>query len=452
MRSRLAWFVLALLATSGIPATTAAQDSHYWTYQFGDRATLLGGVVVGGVVDLSAVYYNPGALSLLENPGLFAATKTFEMSRIGITSVPLGFLDLGEDRVGVAPAFVAGLVPFKFLGSQKVGYSLFTQQKFRARINGTQIGSEDLRPLPPGTEDFLASLRLDSELSESWGGLTWSLPLGRNVGIGVSQFVAGRSQRAWTRALAEVYDTAGVAVLALRENAYEYYSYRMLWKVGMSAEWLGASLGLAVTTPSVRLFGSGKSETNTTAMDAAADPSEFVFIANYQNNLAATYRSPISVAAGAAYRLAATRLYATVEWFQGEEQFDIMDFAPFVGQSTGDTVVPRVTQQLRAVTNIGVGIEQRLGATTSGYASFRTDLSAATPGAETDVSVSSWDIYFFTLGATFRLANTALTLGAGYGFGRQAIPQTPPVGDGGLLPDTLDVKYRNYRLFFALGF
>ena len=452
-RSRLRLGVLAALAlTAGSLRTAGAQDSHYWTYQFGDRATLLGGVVVGGVVDLSAVYYNPGALSLLEDPGLFAATKTFEMSRIGITSIPRDLLDLGEDRLGVAPAFFAGLVPFRFLGNQKLGYSLFTRQKFRARITGTEVGSEDLLPLPPGMEDYLASVRLDSELSESWGGLTWSVPVGANVGVGVSQFVAGRSQRAWSRSLAEVFDTAGVAALAFRETAYEYYSYRMLWKIGLSAEWLGASLGLTVTTPGLRLFGSGQAETNTTVLDAAAGAGEYVFVADYQDNKAATYRSPLSVAGGAAYRLDRTRLYASAEWFRGEDEFDIMSLESFVGQSTGDTLTPRVTQQFRAVLNFGVGVEQRLGPTTSGYASFRTDRSASTPGAETDVSVSSWNIYFVTVGASFRLVNSDVTLGAGYGFGSQSIPQNPPEGGGGVLPSSLDVTYRNYRLFFALGF
>lgn len=443
--------VLLLAAAAAPLRPAAAQDSHYWTYQLGDRATLLGGMVVGGVVDLSAVYYNPGALSLLADPGLFAATKTFEMSRIGITAVPREQLDLGEDRLGVAPSFFAGLVPFRFLGNHKLGYSLFTRQRFRVRINGTQVGSDDLLPVPPGAEDFLASLRLDSELSESWGGLTWSVPLGSRVGVGISQFVAGRSQRAWTRALAEVFDTTGAARAALQEDAYEYYSYRILWKVGLTAEWLGASLGLTVTTPGVRLFGSGTAETNTTVLRVEGAPGENVFIANYQDDLPATYRSPLSVAAGGSYAIAATRFYASAEWFQGEEEFDIMELAPFVGQSTGDTVVPQVTQQFRSVVNVGLGIEHEIGPTTSAYASFRTDRSAAIPEAETDVSVSSWDIYFFTVGATFRVMNADFTLGAGYGFGQQAIPQAPP-GDDGLLPESLDVDYRNYRVFFALGF
>jgi hypothetical protein len=430
--------------------TLAAQDSHYWTYQFGDRATLLGGTVVGGVVDLSAVYYNPGVLSLLDQPGVFAATKTFEMTRIGALAEPGQELELGEDRLGVAPSFFAGLVPFGFLGKHRLGYSLFTRQQFRARINGTELGRDDLVPSLPGDEDLLASLRLDAELAETWGGLTWSLPVGERVGVGISQFVAGRSQRSWSRALAEIFDASGSGALALQEEAYEYYAYRLLWKVGFAGEWLGTSLGLTVTTPGVRLFGSGKAETNTSLI--AGDPANDVFVADFQDDVRATYRSPLSIAAGASYRIDDTRLYASAEWFQGEEEFAILDLAPFVGQSTGDTVVPRVTQRFHSVVNFGFGIEHAFGPTTRGYASFRTDQSAAIPEAEDDVSVSSWDIVFLTLGTSFRLANAEFTLGGGYGYGRQVIPQGVPPGDGGLLPDELEIKYRNYRLFFAFGF
>jgi hypothetical protein len=45
---------------AALPGAAAAQDAQYWTYQYGTRANLLGGAVVGSVVDVSATYYNPG--------------------------------------------------------------------------------------------------------------------------------------------------------------------------------------------------------------------------------------------------------------------------------------------------------------------------------------------------------------------------------------------------------
>ena len=49
------------------------QDSHYWTNQFGNRARLLGGAVIGSTDDLSAVYYNPGGLALVEKSEILLA-------------------------------------------------------------------------------------------------------------------------------------------------------------------------------------------------------------------------------------------------------------------------------------------------------------------------------------------------------------------------------------------
>jgi len=55
------WIILAVVSLVGVPAGFA-QDSHFWTRQYGSRSALLGGAVVGGVRDSSAAYYNPGGL------------------------------------------------------------------------------------------------------------------------------------------------------------------------------------------------------------------------------------------------------------------------------------------------------------------------------------------------------------------------------------------------------
>ncbi|MFQ5582925.1 MAG: long-chain fatty acid transport protein, partial [Calditrichia bacterium] len=51
----------------------SAQDANYWTNQYGARANLLGGAVVGSVVDLSGTFYNPGALPFLKNTDFILA-------------------------------------------------------------------------------------------------------------------------------------------------------------------------------------------------------------------------------------------------------------------------------------------------------------------------------------------------------------------------------------------
>ena len=63
--ARLMTVLLALLSGS---ALAPAQDAHYWTYGYGPIGQLTEGALVGGVSDLSAVFYNPGALALVEKP------------------------------------------------------------------------------------------------------------------------------------------------------------------------------------------------------------------------------------------------------------------------------------------------------------------------------------------------------------------------------------------------
>jgi len=52
-------FLFAILS-----AQLFAQENNYWNIQYGTRSTLLGGAVIGSVSDLSATFYNPGAIAL----------------------------------------------------------------------------------------------------------------------------------------------------------------------------------------------------------------------------------------------------------------------------------------------------------------------------------------------------------------------------------------------------
>lgn len=47
-----------------------AQDRQFWDQAVGSRAALLGGIVVAGVNDYSATYYNPGSLSFLSKKSM----------------------------------------------------------------------------------------------------------------------------------------------------------------------------------------------------------------------------------------------------------------------------------------------------------------------------------------------------------------------------------------------
>ena len=55
---------MLLVLSACTAVTVSAQDAQYWTNQYGTRADLLGGVVVGSIADLSSTFYTPGMLAL----------------------------------------------------------------------------------------------------------------------------------------------------------------------------------------------------------------------------------------------------------------------------------------------------------------------------------------------------------------------------------------------------
>ena len=72
--TRLTCLSLALSLASPL----GAQDAHYWTVQYGPRASLLGGAVIGAVGDVSAAFYNPGGLALVDSLGFAFSINVLE--------------------------------------------------------------------------------------------------------------------------------------------------------------------------------------------------------------------------------------------------------------------------------------------------------------------------------------------------------------------------------------
>jgi len=454
-------YVASTLAAAAFtaPSLTSAQDSHYWTYQYGTRANLLGGLVIGSVVDISAVYYNPGALSLIADPELISTSKLFELSDYSADGVENRPLKLNDLRIDQAPGFFAGTMPFKFLENHVLAYSVFTRYRHKLKLDAAQAWSGDVADTVPGVEDAFAQLLVEDDLSETWVGLSWSAPLGK-FGFGVSQFVAYRNQKGTRLVRGDIHSrTAAAAASSGAELLYSYWSARLLWKVGLSWEWEGIGWGLTATTPSLSLLGDGRELVNISATgqgldgDGVVDP---VFVAAYEEGLKAKYISPWSLGLGAAYGFGNSRLNFSAEYFSKNSEFVIMDGGDFEGQSTGDTVSLVLTDEQDDVLNFGLGFRHQLSAQITGYASFRTDFSSADGGNVVASLSSPLNLYFVTVGAALRIPITDITLGLGYGWGSAtaAVPLANLTGANdivGSLPENVNIRYRSLRLIFAFS-
>ncbi|MEE8521348.1 MAG: hypothetical protein V3S83_08310, partial [Gemmatimonadota bacterium] len=129
-----------------------------------------------------------------------------------------------------------------------------------------------------------------------------------------------------------------------------------------------------------------------------------------------------------------------------------------VQTSPDDTLTVRVSQELDAVTNFAVGYEEVLSEKVSVYGSFTTDFTAAVPGRASNLSLSTWNIFYFTGGAAFQIGRAAFTLGIGYGFSADADQLRLPIVDAASdRPDLgLDgensITYRRWTFLFGFEF
>jgi hypothetical protein len=105
------WRPLILLSLLLSAPAALAQDAHYWHHQYGNRADMLGGAVIGSSDDVSAVDDNPALLTVAERLNLTVSGNAFFTSTIRLHDALGAEADLVNTKVGAVPSLVAGEIP-----------------------------------------------------------------------------------------------------------------------------------------------------------------------------------------------------------------------------------------------------------------------------------------------------------------------------------------------------
>jgi len=467
-RWKIIW--LTLLTLTLLTRAGFAQDANYWSLQYGTRAELLTGATTGALLGLSNTYYNPGALSLIKDPTLVLSTFAYALETLDATNLPGAKAELATNRLFTIPSFFAGSLTFNPTRKHFFAYSVLTRQRMDLMLD-----EKFITPYlnPDGTiplSHFAGEGFFGQDLSETWAGLSWSHRLTARIGVGITNYVAVRSQSTRRQFLAQTVTRAGESTAAIGINEFSYSNWRLLWKLGLAAELESWTLGLAVTTPSAELFGSGSHFVNLSFIGVDSDS----LLSDYQEDLPAHYRSSWAVAAGASYKMNRTNLYGSVEWFNAVDRFTVIAGEDFQAQTTGEVFSNSAIQELKSVINFGFGVEHVFTEKLSLFGSFATDFSAAPAASSTtnsnwepypyvgnsNITISNWDIYHITVGSQFTFMGFELTLGVERAFGSSPVaqfvrflPETPesPVDEP---REAANVNYGKWELMlgFAYGF
>ncbi len=400
----------------------SAQDSHYWTYQYGTRSNLLGGAVVGSVLDLSGTYYNPGGLSLIETDAvdLLMFAKVFHYPTITLMGFGPEETRLDSTDLSEAPALFAGSLPIKGLGRHWLGYSYLKRSYTKLELTGTAVEDYDFQGIFPEDIPTVVDSKIYERLSEPWYGITWAYKLSENAGIGISQYVTYRSHWLDYQIVAQTLPSDNNVRLVLDSRQYKYQHFGLLWKIGAAFDFDRITLGLTLTTPRVHIYSTARSGLNTTVVRQDPNKSDYMSV-DFQDKLKATYKSPLSVGLGMTYKFGMTNLYATAEWFEGIDQYDVIKGEDFEAQSTGEILPNEVTHEVDPVLNVALGVEHQLSSSFTLSGSFWTDFTSRSSDSTGNLSIMDWDIYHFMGGTTISLKNFQVTLGMGYGYGSRAL-------------------------------
>ena len=439
---------LIVLGSLLLPAVALAQDAHYSTMQYGPRASLLGGAVIGSVDDVSGTYYNPGALALASNLAFSFSTNVFEVESLRLEGRGDEGIELGSSRSGIRPSLIAGTITRGLFGGRAlIAYSALTRMSGTQDLAGQFVLGPGELPDTVGIRDLTGQAVFEGRYSDTWAGISYSHRLGSSFGVGVTWYGGIRSQkrRITTNFAAVFSDTAGGASFETVSGSLT--TLRTLLKFGAFGEVGPFTLGATFVTPSAQILGGGERSSSS----SFNTPDSLFVASDAQRDLDATYKSPMSIGLGIGWRIGDGRLHASAEYFDAVSPYRVLDVQPYQAIQPDDvTITPNPVHSAEEVLNWAIGGEYEFAPYLQGFVSYFTDDSAlADDETQSALSVVPVDISTATAGVKFTVGSALFTIGGGYGWGSKVDDQLTAL----LQNENRDLEakyvYRSFRVLFG---
>ena len=443
-----------------------AQDGHYWTQHYGTRSILLSNSAIGGTNDLGALYYNPGRLALIENPAFLLNADVFEVSRIKFDDAVAEGASRSKSTFGSVPSYIAGTFKIKWLKGHYFGYSLLQRQGVKLDFTYRDETFGDVIEDFPGEEYFGANVRFNQKVDEDWYSLTWSYPFSNKLSIGVTtsatRYGADKGALIELQALSEANQVA----IYNFDRSYSMNQYGILWKIGLAGVAKSFNWGLTITTPSVQILSKGKyryEEYFSGIEGISSTPDRFT--TSSQEKISTTYKRPWAIGGGISVPIGRSEIHFSTEWYGSVSKYTLLEADPHVSQSDGDTISFALVDNLRSVTNFGIGTELYISPKLSTYLSMSTDFSAVPEvrtaflenAPEANNTTFSADFFHFAGGVVLKWKRADITLGTAYTSGDQDFARPvdfPDEEDDGIFErdETGSFTWSRMRVIFSFSF
>ncbi|NCD68440.1 hypothetical protein [Mucilaginibacter agri] len=373
---------------------TKAQDTNYWSSEYGPAGFLTPGAAVAFTRDSGVLYYNPALLGYNTKSTASISGSIYQLNSIKIKNGAGPGYNLNSSGAAIIPVAASGIFAFKGKKKFTIAYAIIHNpvlgyQASQQRDDKFNVLND---AYSPGNEVFIGQFDNQNTINETSGSLSTGFKLSKNLAVGFSTELLFRRQfyqsNQSTRVEINTPTTLGIPPLSDVESLYQTsYNYLGLrFKAGVAYNMERHHFGLNISSPLARLYGKADLLSNTFISNLifANSDTANLLASTKQSKLKATYKMPVSIAAGYAYDTGWGQVYLSAEYFNSLAEYNIITpkNKPFI-RDDGPADDPFTSSFLKSIdgrksiTNFGVGVSYNVNATLTGYVSARTDFTYA---------------------------------------------------------------------------
>ena len=411
-----------------------SQETHYWFHNFGAVSSLKGGIEVGGIRNVAAAYYNPGALASIDGEFFEGQADVVSIDVLNIKNAGGDEINLDYFSGDVAPSLIAYLKRSKKRPDMTYAFGAMTRYNTNLSFN---IEHEEAGNYlsPDSREDiFQGQLRYDNRIRESWVFGAFAYKVTERIGLGVRMYFFIRTQDYLDSYVASAFpeDEVGSPLnqfsdLASNNEEQKFNARTMgfIFRPAIDVDLDELKLGLTMSTPSISL-GLLNNYAYKSQVSVLPDENILVSSTDSHDKYSGVYKTPFSVSFGAEYDFGKLVLGFSTEWFAKIDTYEMIkknDNSIDLDYPTGpseDYAIPVMAH--KSVTNFGLSIRYEIKEWISYVGSFRTDMNffdeEALDRSEDFVpNITYWDLFHITSGIKMSNKKLDLTIGLDYANG-----------------------------------